>query len=345
MPITPPAYLQAGTYSALMDRQYLTTTRMYRNTTTSSRARGGLLPGPANQSAALSTSLMTATVGPYAAVVENGSASNAGDYEVVSVANETVTLAASSPTTNRIDVVGILVEDAFYSGSNNAASLVVIQGAPSAGAPVVPTVPANFEALYRGTVNANVTTPTWLDVRRRTGPAGSTISNFLSQNSEVGSYVGERRTWLANGNAPTREVFWGEDNTWHGVNTYALTFPAFTAVSSGADRLLSSLTVQAPGYPYRIVFDGQVVLASDPDAGFITSVRVGSSAGTQYGYPAYQQNRQAVFTGANSFPITGSSPVLTGTSPALQVWLQRNFGSGAVSVDANSGLTALVVPA
>lgn len=344
MPLTPPAYLQAGTYTALADRQYITTSRMYKNISTSTRARGGVLPGPSDRSGAMTSSLLTITVGPYSAIVENGFATNAGDYTVVSVANETVSVAASSPTTNRIDIVGILVEDAFYSGSNNAASLVVIQGSPSAGAPIAPTTPASFLPLYQGLINANVTTPTWTDVRKRTGLLGTTIPIFASQTSDAGSYFGEERILPSSGSMPARKVYWGEDSSWHGINSFVLPFSSFLATSSGSDRQLSSLTVPNPGYVYRLVFSGSLVAAADPDAGFVASVRVGSSSGTIYGSPAYQQNRQTQFTGANSYPISGSSPALSG-GVTLQVWLQRNFGSGAISVDAASSLAATVVPA
>lgn len=55
-------------------------------------------------------------------------------------------IASSNPSNPRIDVVGMQVEDAVYSGSNNDWKLAVVTGT-AASSPTVPTFPANFLPL------------------------------------------------------------------------------------------------------------------------------------------------------------------------------------------------------
>lgn len=283
MALNPPGYAQSGTYTALLDRHYVTTSRMLRSTADETRARSGILPGPINRSAAMSSSLWSITIGPYSAVISNAYASNAGDYQVTNTVNEVLTVAASSPTTSRIDIVGIYVQDPFYSGSVLSGGCVVIQGTPSAGTPSAPTVPSTFLPLYQGLIAANSTTPVWTDVRKRTAIAGAVCPIFANQLTDVGSYPGEVQLVPANGGAPERLRRWHSDGRWRGmeeftVNTGAVANPDTSIFTSPVAPL--SFAVPDPGYNYRLRVYGGFRFSLGTNTAVEVTLRDGSTTGT-----------------------------------------------------------------
>lgn len=168
--LSPPAYLQAGTYSALLDRIYQNTTTTIRDFALAHRARGGFLPSrtPTYSSPAGLQIAISACAGIHA----NGFAADAGEYRFSNPSSTTVTLAAASPTLNRIDLVGFLIRDNFYDSSGfNDVAVAVVQGTGSAGAPSAPAVPTGFLPVVEVLVNATATTPTSLTSRIvRTAP-------------------------------------------------------------------------------------------------------------------------------------------------------------------------------
>src|SRR6187549_3393748 len=136
----PPAYLQAGTYPAALDRLYQTSTRFLPTTlnTTDQAARSGILGGQSGRQGNASVTNFDVSVGCFAAIIENTFTTNGGDYAVFSDNTQVLSLTASSPTTNRIDIIGVRVQDAFYSGAVNSADLVAVQGTATAGTPADP---------------------------------------------------------------------------------------------------------------------------------------------------------------------------------------------------------------
>lgn len=157
--LTPPGYLQAGTYTAKLDRLYNTTGRAFPDTSTQLRARQGFYTGRAPAYA--NPSGWDVTMGACAGVIANTFATNAGDYEMSNDGTVQVTVAASSPTLNRQDIVGFQVKDNFYDASGlNHAVPAVIQGATSAGASVDPALPASFIPVVRAKVPAGSSAPT-----------------------------------------------------------------------------------------------------------------------------------------------------------------------------------------
>lgn len=346
--ISPPGYLQAGTYDAVKDRQYINTTRFYKSTLDNARARSGLLPDRVDWSAPISFTGFNVSVGPFRAVGSNVFATGGGDYMVVSPNTETRTLAGSSTTTNRIDVIGYQIRDAFYSGAANDVDVIVVPGTPSAGTPAVPTLPSGFDALYRLAVNANSTVPVVTDVRQRTAPLGTPIPIFPNQVAQSGSYFGEVQLLPSSGAMPARQRVWGEDAAWHGVSSFVLDFGGYVLNSQTADRMIASLSVADPGYAYKLTFTGNVWAGIDTQSGWQFSVRVGGSAGTLLGSPGAYEVRDpgGVYNGTNSIPVGGSSGIATGAL-ALQLWAQRKFGATTqgLAVDPGTQLAALVVPA
>lgn len=86
--------------------------------------------------------------------VEGTEAATQGFYFVANDAAEEVALSAADPTNDRIDLVGILIEDDEYSGVAHIATLHVVEGI-AAGSPVEPTPPDNFLTLAAVTVPGN----------------------------------------------------------------------------------------------------------------------------------------------------------------------------------------------
>jgi hypothetical protein len=293
--LNPPAYQQGGTYSADKDRQFLITCRMYKNTADNSRARSGLLPDTAAWSAPASWTGFSFTVGPFRGIASNGFASNGGDYEVISTANETRAITTSSPTTNRIDVIGVQVFDAFYAGAVNNANVVIVEGTPSAGTPAAPVLPATFIPLYQLAVNANSTQPVVTDLRKRTGPVGSLLNVFPSQLTESGSYPGEQHLLPANGGAPERLRYWSADARWKGVETFTVDSGAVTG--GGVAQFTSpvghmTMTIPDPGYNYRLRFYGQIRMSLGTLTGIDLLVREGSASGANI-TPSYSVDGRA----------------------------------------------------
>jgi len=93
------------------------------------------------------------------AVVPGSEGSKQGVYMVCNDADVTLTIATAHASLNRIDIVCVKVEDQAYSGSVNAASLVVVTGTP-AGSPVAPAAPNNSLILAQVSVVANDTSIT-----------------------------------------------------------------------------------------------------------------------------------------------------------------------------------------
>lgn len=347
--LSPPAYLQAGTYDAVKDRQYLVTNRFYKSGSDNARCRGGLLPDNVAWSAPISVSGFQVTIGPFRAIVANNFAASAGDYAVTSTANEVRTLTASSPTTNRIDVIGVIVRDAFYSGAVNDADVIVIEGTPSAGTPAVPAIPSNMQAFYHLTVNANSTAPTVSDQRQRTSHVGGSIPVFDHQMGQGGVAYGETRIFPAVGSLPARQAIWGMDALWHGVTTHAVEFGAWVITSSAANRAIASVSIPDPGYPYKLDFGIIVHAGFDGINGWHFTARDGTgSGGTIYARGAWEtRDPDNAFTGTFGVPVVGGKTGVLVGARTVTLWAERKFGAGTqgMSVSAESYGLAKLIPA
>lgn len=346
--ITPPGYLQAGTYDAVKDRQYINTVKYYKSTGDNSRARGGLLPDTPAWSAPISIAGLNVTIGPFRTVIGNTFAANGGDYIAVSPNSEVRTVGASSPTTSRIDLIGVQLRDAFYSGAANDVDVVVVAGTPSAGTPAPPPTPAGFQPFYQLTMGVSATAPTATDVRQRTSLLGATNPVFVQQMGQGGSYAGEKRLFPASGIMPAREVYWGDDGQWHGLTNMEFQMGSWVFTNSTLDRAIATWIIPDPGYPYRLVGSGSVWVAMDGLQGWRFAVREGTGAGNTIYWQGGIETRDPDnwFNGANSVPVCGSTqPTLSGAR-TLTLWAQRKFGAGTqgMVVSNESNVSIQVVP-
>jgi hypothetical protein len=119
---------------------------------------------------------MNWAVGPCAGIITNTFVSGGGDYAFVNPTNITGTFAASSPTLNRNDILGLRVRDNFYDSSGfNDVIPVVVQGTNSAGTPVDPALPPSFIPILRAVISAGATSPVLQDLRVRTTPSAGVL--------------------------------------------------------------------------------------------------------------------------------------------------------------------------
>lgn len=356
MPIdNPPAFLQAGTYTASRDRLNLISTRFIGNNTASNIAcRSGFLPGQSNRRANFNMTTWDVTIGPFIAVIENTFAVNGGDYQVFNGNNQVLAVTPSAPTTNRIDIIGVRVQDAFYAGALNQADIVVVQGTATAGVPADPVLPSSFIPIVRVTVNAASTSGVLTSLRKATALAGAVYQPYTEQLTDSGIIVGEIQQMPAAGVYPARLRVW-DGTVWKGVSSFAFDQPA--QVGSGTlnvatDLTMKSLSVADPGYAYRVVgggaIDWGVIAASSPLQLMVASITVDStgwnvgqiSAGFQVSHSAGGSGTQptAIATPGNSASFTGAHTVRL---------IARNGGGTnfTVPVSALTRLNVTLVPA
>jgi hypothetical protein len=147
--VTPPSWLQAGSYPAESDR--LNAQALYATTGIIGSASMAVTP---NSPAGMSVRVATG----WAAVVGT-TQPNMGVYTAFNDAVETLTVTTADPTNPRIDRVVMTIRDAYYTGAFNDVIYQVLAGTP-AGSPTAPATPANSISLATIAVGAGVTSIT-----------------------------------------------------------------------------------------------------------------------------------------------------------------------------------------
>jgi hypothetical protein len=150
-----PAWLQAGAYSAEVDR-YVPTGLLAPNS--SLGARGGVRrwSGTELKVVATSPATMQVVVKAGMAWIQGGYTLLQGSYAVVNDDDVTLTVNTAPSSNSRIDLVILELLDAAYSGATNSAQLRVVQGT-AAASPVFPTVTGSYIVLAYILVGQNVT--------------------------------------------------------------------------------------------------------------------------------------------------------------------------------------------
>lgn len=144
--VTPPSWLQAGSYPAESDR--LNAQALYATTGIIGSASMAVSP---NSPAGMSVRVATG----WAAVVGTTQA-NMGVYTAYNDATTVLTVTTADPTNPRIDRVVMTIRDAYYTGAFNDVIYQVLAGTP-AGSPTAPATPANSISLATIAVGAGVT--------------------------------------------------------------------------------------------------------------------------------------------------------------------------------------------
>lgn len=237
--LTPPGYVQGGTYTAKLDRIYLGTLGYTPNLGATFSARQGFFNGRVPVVA--NPSGMNVTIGACGGIIANTFASASGDYLFANDATVQVTSAASSPTQNRYDIIGFQVKDNLFDSSGlNTAVPAIIQGSNSAGTPSDPALPASFIPVTRAVVNAGVTSPTLQSLIRKTAAEGGVIRvASVTERAEITAHEGleiyrEDRDWV--------EIHDGAAWRVHGVAICSSTADRNTAITNPRDGQLAITT-------------------------------------------------------------------------------------------------------
>jgi hypothetical protein len=144
--LTPPNWLQAGSYPAQYDR--IGQQALYATT--------GIINSSSLAVSANSPAGMSVRVDSGWAAIIGTTTTDMGAYTFYNDALATLTITTSDPTNPRIDLVCATVRDAYYSGAFNDVIFQVIPGTP-AGSPVAPALPDNSISLATVLVGAAVT--------------------------------------------------------------------------------------------------------------------------------------------------------------------------------------------
>lgn len=147
--VSPPSWLQAGSYPAESDRQI----QQALYATTGIIGTSSLAVTP-NSPAGMSVRVAAG----WGAIVGTTQA-NMGVYTFYNDAITTLTITTADPTNPRIDRVVVTVRDAYYSGAYNDVIFQVLAGTP-AGSPTAPAIPDNSISLATIAVGAAVTSIT-----------------------------------------------------------------------------------------------------------------------------------------------------------------------------------------
>ena len=150
---TPPSWLQAGSYPAQYDR--LTAQALWATT--------GIIGSSSLAVTQNSPAGMSVRIASGWAAIVGTTTTNMGVYTAFNDATTVATITPADFTNPRIDLICVMVRDAFYSGANNDVIFNVVAGTP-ASSPTVPATPANSIALATVAVAANASTIVTADI-------------------------------------------------------------------------------------------------------------------------------------------------------------------------------------
>jgi hypothetical protein len=199
--VSPPSWLQAGSYPAESDR--LTTQALYATT--------GIIGSSSLAVTQNSPAGMSVRVAAGWAAIIGTTQANMGAYVAYNDAQTTLTVTTADPTNPRIDLVCVTVRDAYYTGAFNDVIFQVIAGTP-AGSPVAPALPANSISLATIAVGAGVTSILTANITdtRVAVTSNLAISSLPSQTGNAGKYLttnGTAASWATITTDPTSTVF------------------------------------------------------------------------------------------------------------------------------------------
>jgi hypothetical protein len=175
--ITPPSWLQNGSYTAQNDRLNANATWA----TTGVRRTGDLAVTQSGVPA------MSVSIAAGWGVIVGNFTTNVGTYGFYNDGAVTATITTADATFPRIDLVCITVNDSAYTGSLNSVVVQVVAGTPAA-VPVAPATPTNSLALARVAVAAGVTTilnANITDVRTRANIVEATFTSSTTSTVPV----------------------------------------------------------------------------------------------------------------------------------------------------------------
>jgi hypothetical protein len=199
--VSPPSWLQAGSYPAESDRQIQQA--LYATT--------GIIGSSSLAVTQNSPAGMSVRVAAGWAAIVGTTQANMGTYTTYNDATTTLTVTTADPTNPRIDRVVVTVRDAYYTGAFNDVIFQVLAGTP-AGSPTAPATPANSISLATIAVGAAVTQINTANITdtRVAVTSNLDISSLPSQTGNNGKYLttnGSAASWATITTDPTPTVF------------------------------------------------------------------------------------------------------------------------------------------
>lgn len=175
-------------------------------------ARSGLRPDGGGVVSAVAGT-MQVQVTAFSGWVDGGVSLAQGGYPFVLDATKTLTLTDGDAVLERVDTIAAVVsEDAYDASGDTSAELLVVQGTPGAGAPVLPTsalplrdvtVPAGLSAGTGGLSSANIGTD-----RRAYLSTGTVPVSGVTERDALGAQAGQT---VYRADAGTLELFDGTE--------------------------------------------------------------------------------------------------------------------------------------
>ncbi|MEV8634281.1 hypothetical protein AB0395_21760 [Streptosporangium sp. NPDC051023] len=244
--INPPAYLQAGSYAARLDRLAQASLLVPSHGVGALAVRGGVRPTPSNtglQVTQRSTPAMFVTIAAGTAYIQAQSATG-GAYIVHNDASVDVAVTAAHATLARKDLVIARIYDAEVSGASNTSTLEVVTGTPAAS-PTLPATPSGAIALAQVQVGAAVSTITnaaITDLRIYTTSLGGTIP-ALSTAMPATPYEG-----MAAYQTDTNKPVWHNGSTWHSWSDEGYLTSSGVAIYLSSNGYIPQSSFLAAGY-------------------------------------------------------------------------------------------------
>lgn len=291
-----------------------------------------------------------------------------GAYMCCLDSQKTVTIPASSATTNRYDLIVACIYDDNNTVLNSAAgtrqfTVEVLQGDGASGTPVVPAVQAGMTPLAQVYVAANTTAITAAMITDLRGPGlvarggmralyGADSRPTSAAFAAAGAYPGDQR-WVHN-NVFQHQVYYGSSMGWRGVHN-CLVYTANPASGSGVTWYktvgnhvgLCSVTIPDPGTPYMIYPTGRTKLWLSPGTQADVSITYGSPNGTYVSWSSMSTLGIGA-PGPDSLMTGNIAPIMYGPfTGSLTVWLSAyligapnsTYGWG---IDAGDNLSTLL---
>lgn len=277
-----------------------------------------------------------------------------GAYMCALDSQKTLSLAAASSTTNRVDLIVARVYDDLNSAIASAAgvrkfSVEVWQGDPSTGTPVVPTpTPASgWTPLAAVTVPKLATSLSASNVVDVRGPGlvargglralyGEDAKTTSPAFAEAGAYPGDQR-WV---HAPgfQHQVYYGggsDPNTsgWRGVMNCLRYYAAAPAQpylwteGFGALREICRVSIPYPGVPYFVYPTGRACITLSSNCAADLRINIGSPSGQDINwtrFSSYGANGEKLFV-PNAAPQHWG-PFTSATDITLSVAMRDSVG-------------------
>ncbi|WP_134664016.1 hypothetical protein [Amycolatopsis sp. CFH S0078] len=269
---------------------------------------------------------------------------------------KTLNLAASSSTTNRIDLIIARVYDdlnpaiASSSGVRKFA-VEVWTGDPSTGTPTqpVPTPASGWHPLAAVKVNKGVSAITAADITDLRGPGlvsrggmralyGADAQPSSTAYQEAGAYPGDQR-WVHTSGFQ-HQVYYGagDDPTksgWRGVHN-ALVYNAnpppgerLWVKGGNTVKELCRVTVPYPGTPFMVYPTGRALILQSPGVQFEMRISIGSQNGALINWTSNDTNGR----GKDTFWVANVAPIMYGPFTATTDFVLNGRLDGSTGAD------------